>query len=153
MARAEAETGVTFVGRLGTYRYLDMDVTIREALDTGRAFLAHLKAGTPMPAFVTPPLGIDIAEPLHFRPSSSFACFPNLFHVRAFRRTTNDPILTKDTPTMKAAFYATLVILISTFSAQASGNLAGYEYRRRPLCRSAQCTSPGDLEEGTAPHA
>jgi UDP-galactopyranose mutase len=30
---AAAETKVTFVGRLGTYRYLDMDVTIREALD------------------------------------------------------------------------------------------------------------------------
>ena len=52
----EAETGVTFTGRLGTYRYLDMDVTIREALDTGRAFLDNLKADTPMPAFVKPPL-------------------------------------------------------------------------------------------------
>ena len=31
---------VTFVGRLGTYRYLDMDVTIREALDVAQA---HLK--------------------------------------------------------------------------------------------------------------
>jgi UDP-galactopyranose mutase len=30
---ATAETKVTFIGRLGTYRYLDMDVTIREALD------------------------------------------------------------------------------------------------------------------------
>ena len=29
---ARGETGVTFVGRLGTYRYLDMDVTIGEAL-------------------------------------------------------------------------------------------------------------------------
>lgn len=29
---------VTFVGRLGTYRYLDMDVTIREALDVARKF-------------------------------------------------------------------------------------------------------------------
>ena len=37
---AKAEANVTFVGRLGTYRYLDMDVTIREALDTARAFLA-----------------------------------------------------------------------------------------------------------------
>lgn len=36
---AEVEN-VTFVGRLGTYRYLDMDVTIREALDVARA---HLK--------------------------------------------------------------------------------------------------------------
>jgi len=32
-ALAEAEKNVSFVGRLGTYRYLDMDVTIREALD------------------------------------------------------------------------------------------------------------------------
>ena len=30
--RPGARTGVTFVGRLGTYRYLDMDVTIGEAL-------------------------------------------------------------------------------------------------------------------------
>jgi UDP-galactopyranose mutase len=36
LCRAAAGRGVTFVGRLGTYRYLDMDVTIREALDTGR---------------------------------------------------------------------------------------------------------------------
>src|SRR6218665_2455376 len=41
VARAEQEKGVTFVGRLGTYRYLDMDVTIREALDTARLFLAQ----------------------------------------------------------------------------------------------------------------
>ena len=39
MARAKAEPGVTFVGRLGTYRYMDMDVTIRAALDTVRAWL------------------------------------------------------------------------------------------------------------------
>jgi UDP-galactopyranose mutase len=32
--RAKSTAGVTFVGRLGTYRYLDMDVTIAEALDT-----------------------------------------------------------------------------------------------------------------------
>ena len=31
--RAQAEPKVTFVGRLGTYRYMDMDVTIRAALD------------------------------------------------------------------------------------------------------------------------
>ncbi|MFV0359689.1 UDP-galactopyranose mutase, partial [Tropicimonas sp.] len=39
--RARAERGVTFIGRLGTYRYLDMDITIREALDAGRACLAR----------------------------------------------------------------------------------------------------------------
>ena len=36
---AAQETNVTFVGRLGTYRYLDMDVTIREALDCAWGFL------------------------------------------------------------------------------------------------------------------
>lgn len=36
---AEQEDNVTFVGRLGTYRYLDMDVTIREAIDVAQAFL------------------------------------------------------------------------------------------------------------------
>jgi UDP-galactopyranose mutase len=39
-ALAEAELNVSFVGRLGTYRYLDMDVTIREALDLAKAILA-----------------------------------------------------------------------------------------------------------------
>jgi UDP-galactopyranose mutase len=53
---AEAARGVTFVGRLGTYRYLDMDVTIREALDTAAAFEAHAAAGTDMPAFVSAPI-------------------------------------------------------------------------------------------------
>ncbi len=56
VARAEGETGVTFVGRLGTYRYLDMDVTIREALNTARAFSGHLAAGTRMPAFAVKPI-------------------------------------------------------------------------------------------------
>ncbi|PRY23006.1 UDP-galactopyranose mutase [Aliiruegeria haliotis] len=56
VALAEKTESVTFVGRLGTYRYLDMDVTIREALDTGRAFLEHAAAGTSMPAFVKSPL-------------------------------------------------------------------------------------------------
>jgi UDP-galactopyranose mutase len=36
---AAAEGNVRFLGRLGTYRYLDMDVTIREALDAARVFL------------------------------------------------------------------------------------------------------------------
>ena len=53
---AEGAGNVTFVGRLGTYRYLDMDVTIREALDTGRKFLGHRAAGTAMPAFAVAPI-------------------------------------------------------------------------------------------------
>jgi UDP-galactopyranose mutase len=56
VARATAETGVTHVGRLGTYRYLDMDVTIREALDAGRMFLAHRAEGRAMPSFASAPL-------------------------------------------------------------------------------------------------
>jgi UDP-galactopyranose mutase len=55
-ALAEAEEGVTFVGRLGTYRYLDMDVTIREALDTARAFQARNAAGRAPAAFAAAPL-------------------------------------------------------------------------------------------------
>jgi UDP-galactopyranose mutase len=52
--KAKAEAGVTFAGRLGTYRYLDMDVTIREALDTARQFKATADKGEAMPAFVVP---------------------------------------------------------------------------------------------------
>ena len=47
--RARMEKDVTFVGRLGTYRYLDMDVTIQEALDAARAFIKH---GSEIPAFI-----------------------------------------------------------------------------------------------------
>lgn len=49
---AQRAEGVSFVGRLGTYRYLDMDVTIREALDYARLFLDHRKAGTRTPSLV-----------------------------------------------------------------------------------------------------
>ena len=54
---AGRESGITFVGRLGTYRYLDMDVTIREALDTARLFLERRQSGKAMPAFMRSPLG------------------------------------------------------------------------------------------------
>jgi len=53
---ARAEQGVSFVGRLGTYRYLDMDVTIREALDAARAWLDAEATDAPVPAFFTDPL-------------------------------------------------------------------------------------------------
>ncbi|WP_421594295.1 UDP-galactopyranose mutase [Shinella sp. M27] len=56
VGRAEQEKDVTFVGRLGTYRYLDMDVTIREALDTARLYLARRHEGTAMSAFLHAPL-------------------------------------------------------------------------------------------------
>lgn len=37
--KAHQEQGVTFVGRLGTYRYMDMDVTIEEALNVSDSIL------------------------------------------------------------------------------------------------------------------
>lgn len=54
--RASNETGVTFVGRLGTYRYLDMDVTIREALDLSTTILKRASAGMPPPVFSNSPV-------------------------------------------------------------------------------------------------
>ena len=49
---ANQETKVTFVGRLATYRYLDMDVTIREALDVAQAFLTAKQKNAKIPAFM-----------------------------------------------------------------------------------------------------
>ena len=43
---------ITFIGRLATYRYLDMDVTIREALDAARAYLAAQAGGGTLPVFL-----------------------------------------------------------------------------------------------------
>lgn len=47
---ARAETGVTFVGRLGTYRYLDMDVTIGEALTAADGIKDAIEQGEPIPS-------------------------------------------------------------------------------------------------------
>lgn len=49
--KANQENKVTFVGRLGTYRYLDMDVTIKEALETADAVKEALKSLKPLKAF------------------------------------------------------------------------------------------------------
>ena len=38
---------MTFLGRLGTYRYLDMDVSIAEALKVGAAALDAFRQGAP----------------------------------------------------------------------------------------------------------
>jgi UDP-galactopyranose mutase len=51
---ARAEAGVTFVGRLGTYRYLDMDVTIGEALTAAERILRSIAAGSRIPSLVGP---------------------------------------------------------------------------------------------------
>ncbi|HLH29603.1 MAG TPA: UDP-galactopyranose mutase [Terriglobia bacterium] len=45
---AEQEHKVTFMGRLGTYRYLDMDVCIAEALNVSKKFIAGQEAMTPL---------------------------------------------------------------------------------------------------------
>lgn len=52
---ANAQHKVTFVGRLGTYRYLDMDVTIDEALQTAAMFLSLEQQQQAMPAFAVDP--------------------------------------------------------------------------------------------------
>lgn len=56
VAAAEGAGNVTFAGRLATYRYLDMDVTIREAIDTATALLAAWTGGGPAPRFARNPL-------------------------------------------------------------------------------------------------
>ena len=53
---AQAERNVTFIGRLGTYRYLDMHITIAEALEASERFLVTREAGDVMPAFCVDPL-------------------------------------------------------------------------------------------------
>jgi UDP-galactopyranose mutase len=55
LERAEAESGVTFVGRLGTYRYLDMDVTIGEALVAADALVSALSGGAAAQPFYVDP--------------------------------------------------------------------------------------------------
>ncbi len=75
--RAEAEN-VTFVGRLGTYRYLDMDVTIREALDLARAFLAgHRAAGLQGSAAAYRAPAMNLRRPhRHLQPAGGAADHP-----------------------------------------------------------------------------
>ncbi|EOX6947970.1 UDP-galactopyranose mutase [Klebsiella michiganensis] len=51
LSLAENEKNMTFVGRLGTYRYLDMDVTIAEALNTADKYLSSLSSNESMPVF------------------------------------------------------------------------------------------------------
>lgn len=48
---AEALKGVSFLGRLATYRYMDMHHVIGEALDFSGRFVAALKSRQPLPVF------------------------------------------------------------------------------------------------------
>ncbi|WP_312828464.1 UDP-galactopyranose mutase, partial [Pantoea anthophila] len=52
---AEKEENITFIGRLGTYRYLDMDVTIKEALDVVEKYREALDNDQKMPVFSVNP--------------------------------------------------------------------------------------------------
>jgi UDP-galactopyranose mutase len=54
--RADNEKNVTFIGRLGTYRYLDMHVVIGEALDLAKICLANNAQNTEWPKFSGKPL-------------------------------------------------------------------------------------------------
>jgi UDP-galactopyranose mutase len=51
---AEKTQGVSFIGRLGTYRYLDMHVVIGESLDFAKICLS--KPMREWPTFSAPPL-------------------------------------------------------------------------------------------------
>ncbi len=48
---AHQQTNVTFAGRLGTYRYMDMDVTIREALDLSKKMINNIEQNEVLSAF------------------------------------------------------------------------------------------------------
>jgi UDP-galactopyranose mutase len=53
---ANAENNVTFVGRLGTYRYLDMHVTIEEALKVAEIFIKNKNENLSIPSFFIDPM-------------------------------------------------------------------------------------------------
>lgn len=55
VAEAVKEQNVTFVGRLGTFRYLDMHISIEEALNTARAFSEKDRLGEKLASFISNP--------------------------------------------------------------------------------------------------
>lgn len=54
--KAKSESKVSFLGRLGTYRYLDMDVTIAEALDASKMIIKSIQDKETIPVFFVNPL-------------------------------------------------------------------------------------------------
>ena len=54
--KARGAKGVTFIGRLGTYRYLDMDVTIHEALLASKSMLECIASKKQLPSFSVDPM-------------------------------------------------------------------------------------------------
>ncbi|MGJ0508988.1 MAG: UDP-galactopyranose mutase [Methylocystis sp.] len=55
IALARSTPGVSFLGRLGSYRYLDMDVAIAEALAASEQMLEMIAAGAAPPSFFVDP--------------------------------------------------------------------------------------------------
>jgi UDP-galactopyranose mutase len=56
VARAKSLAATTFIGRLGTYRYLDMDQAIADALALARQWRDARARNAPLPVFSRPPL-------------------------------------------------------------------------------------------------
>jgi UDP-galactopyranose mutase len=56
VAMAKEEKNISFIGRLGTYRYLDMDVTIAEALDAAERTLECIENENIIPSFFVEPI-------------------------------------------------------------------------------------------------
>ena len=52
-ALALKQKKISFVGRLATYRYIDMDVTIRDALDAAKIIIDSLSKNYTTPVFFT----------------------------------------------------------------------------------------------------
>jgi UDP-galactopyranose mutase len=55
---APSARDVSFVGRLGTYRYIDMDVAIGDAMTAGQRAIEALRTGAPIPTFFVEPLAL-----------------------------------------------------------------------------------------------
>jgi UDP-galactopyranose mutase len=56
VSAANDEKHVSFIGRLGTYRYLDMDVTIKEAINASNIIIQKCKNGVRIPVFFNDPI-------------------------------------------------------------------------------------------------
>ena len=52
---AQTQQAVSFIGRLGTYRYMDMHQVIGEALEMGERCVEAIAASRPLPTFPVPP--------------------------------------------------------------------------------------------------
>ena len=58
---ARNETNTSFVGRLGTYRYIDMDAAIDEAIAAAKHTLDALRTGAQLPALFADPARVELS--------------------------------------------------------------------------------------------